>query len=154
MPSWRAGSAAMIVVDTSGVLAVKDEDHPEHGAVAELLRDTSEGLLLSPLVLAECDYMLATRLGDAAAREFLGEVADEAYQLVDFDAGDVATANGVIDRYRDLAIGIADASLVVIAARYQTTRVLSFDQRHFRAVAPLWGAAAFTLVPSDTSRST
>ncbi len=139
----------MIVVDTSGVLAVKDEAHPSHGAVAELLRGPTQSLLLSPLVLAECDYMLATRLGDAAAREFLGEVADGAYQLVDFDSGDLATANGVIDRYQDLAIGAADASLVVIAARYETTRILTFDQRHFRAVAPLWGAANFTLLPTD-----
>lgn len=144
----------MIVVDTSGVLAVKDEDNPQHGAVADVLHETVEDLLLSPLVLAECDYMLATRLGTVAAREFLGEVANGAYQLVDFDSGDVATANGIIDRYRDLAIGIADASLVVIAARYQTTRVLTFDQRHFRAVAPLWGAASFTLLPSDGEGAT
>jgi predicted nucleic acid-binding protein len=143
----------MIVVDTSGVLAVKDEAHPDHGEVAELIRSTTEALLLSPLVLAECDYMLATRLGSAAAREFLGEVADGAYQLVDFDSGDVATGNGVIDRYRDLAIGAADASLVVVAARYETTRILTFDQRHFRAVLPLWGAACFTLLPSDHDRS-
>jgi predicted nucleic acid-binding protein len=106
--------------------------------------------VVSPFVVAECDDMLATRLGTAAAREFLEEVAGEAYQLVDFDAGDVASANGVIDRYADLNVGIADASLVVIAARLQTTEILTFDERHFRAVAPLWGGAAFTLLPHDS----
>ena len=140
----------MIVVDTSGVLAVKDEAHPDHRAVASLLNDSSEELLLSPLVLAECDYMLATRLGDAAAREFLGEVAGGAYQLVEFDSGDVATANGVIDRYQDVSLGVADASLVVLAARYENTRILTFDHRYFRAVAPLWGAPSFTVLPADT----
>ncbi len=144
----------MLVVDTSGVLAAKDADHPQHAAVGELLSDATDELLLSPLVLAECDYMLGSRLGDAAAREFLGEVADGAFQLVDFDPGDLATANGVIDRYHDLAMGAADASLVVIAARYETTRVLTFDQRHFRAIAPLWGAASFTLLPSDDKHAT
>lgn len=139
----------MIVVDTSGVLAAKDESHSEHQAVGNVLRGTADDLLISPLIVAECDYMLATRFGVTAAREFLGEVADGRFQLVDFDSGDVATANGVIDRYRDLAIGIADASLVVIAARYQTTRLLTFDHRHFRAVAPLWGAASFILLPTD-----
>jgi uncharacterized protein len=139
----------MIVVDTSGVLAAKDESHPAHSDVAKTLVEVSDELLLSPFVLAECDYMLATRLGASAAREFLDEVADGAWELVDFDSGDVATACGVIDRYRDLNIGIADASLVVIAARYQTTQVLTFDHRHFRAVAPLWGAAAFSLLPAD-----
>lgn len=147
--SWRAASAAMIVVDTSGVLAAKDESQPQHRGVAEVLRDTQDELLLSPLVLAECDYMLATRLGAAAASEFLDEVAVGAFQLVEFDAGDVAAAKGVIDRYQDLNIGIADASLVVIAARFQTTRVLTSDERHFRLIAPLWGAASFTLLPAD-----
>ncbi len=139
----------MIVVDTSGVLAAKDESHSEHAAVAKTLLDTTDDLLLSPFVLAECDYMLATRLGVTAAREFLNEVTTGAYQLVDFDPGDVATACGIIDRYRDLNIGIADASLVVIAARYQTVQILSFDHRHFRTVAPLWGAPSFSLLPAD-----
>lgn len=140
----------MIVVDTSGVLAAKDEDQPQHAAVARTLGTATEDLLLSPFVFAECDYMLATRLGTAAAREFVGEVVAGAYQLVDFDAGDVAAAGGIVDRYEDLAIGLADASLVVVAARFQTTRILTLDERHFRAVAPLWGAPAFTLLPADT----
>jgi predicted nucleic acid-binding protein len=139
----------VIVVDTSAVLAIKDEDQPEHAAVAQELAAGDEDLLLSPFVLAECDYMLATRLGDSAAREFLGEVAAGAYELVNFDAANVAAANSVIDRFAGLAVGIADASLVVIAALYATTRILSLDARHFRALAPLSGAAAFTLLPAD-----
>jgi hypothetical protein len=139
----------MIVVDTSGVLAAKDEAHPRHATIARVVQEATDAFVLSPFVLAECDHMLATRLGAAAAREFLDEVVGGAYQLVDFDAGDVAAAAGVIDRYQDLSIGIADASLVVIAARHQTTRLLTLDERHFRVVAPLWGAAAFTLLPTD-----
>lgn len=139
----------MIVVDTSGVLALKDEAHPDHEAVAVVIRANATDFLLSPFVLAECDYMLATRLGPAAAREFIGEVSDGAFTLVDFDTGDVAAAAGILDRYTDLNVGIADASLVVIAARYRTTELLTLDQRHFRAVAPLWGAPSFTLLPAD-----
>lgn len=51
--------------------------------------------------------------------------------------------------YAELNIGITDASLVVIAARYNTTRLLTLDQRHFRTVRPLWGASAFRLHPND-----
>lgn len=139
----------MLVIDTSGVLALKDEAHPDHRGVADLIASGEDDLLLSPLVLAECDYMLGSRLGPDAAREFLDEVAMEAYELVDLDAGDIAAAGGVIDRYRDLRIGVADASLVVVAARYQTTRLLTLDYRHFRAVAPFWGGPSFTLLPMD-----
>ncbi|MGF1648070.1 MAG: type II toxin-antitoxin system VapC family toxin [Kineosporiaceae bacterium] len=137
-----------IVVDTSAVLAAKDEDHPYHAAVASVLSADST-FLLSPFVMAECDYMLTSRLSPSAARDFLDEVVTGAYELVDFDAGDVAVAGGIMDRYRDLDIGLADASLSVIAARAQTVRILTFDHRHFRAVAPLWGAPAFVLLPAD-----
>lgn len=140
----------MIVVDTSGILASKDEGHPLHAATAGVIAEGDDELLLSPFVLAETDYMLDSRLGPAAAREFRNEVATEAYLLVDFDAGEVGAANGVIDRYADLRIGIADASLAVVAARFQTTRLLTLDERHFRVVAPLWGAPSFTVLPADT----
>jgi predicted nucleic acid-binding protein len=143
------GSVTAIVVDTSAVLASRDESQPQHAEVAATLTESGEDLLISPFVVAESDYMLATRLGHDAAREFLEDVAAGAYELVDFVAADVASANGVIDRYPGLHIGIADASLVVIAARYETTRLLTFDERHFRTVAPLWGGPAFTLLPSD-----
>ena len=43
---------------------------------------------------------------------------------------------------------IADGSLIVLAAKYQTTRLLTLDERHFRAIRPLH-AVAFTLLPAD-----
>jgi predicted nucleic acid-binding protein len=50
-----------------------------------------------------------------------------------------------------LRLGVADASLVVIAERYATRRLLTFDERTFRAVAPLQGGA-FTILPADQQR--
>jgi predicted nucleic acid-binding protein len=141
----------MIVVDTSGILVLKDESQPEHSAAADLIEGSEEDLLLSPFVLAEAGYMLASRLGQGAANELLDEVVSGAYDLVDFDAGAVASAKGILDRYDDMNIGLTDASLVVIAARFETTRLLTLDERHFRTVAPLWGAPAFTLLPADAS---
>jgi hypothetical protein len=46
-------------------------------------------------------------------------------------------------------IGLTDASLVVIAARYRTSTILTLDERHFRAIRPLDGNA-FTLLPTDS----
>jgi hypothetical protein len=36
----------------------------------------------------------------------------------------------------------------VLAADPKTTRLLTLDERHFRALRPLWGEA-FTLLPAD-----
>jgi predicted nucleic acid-binding protein len=48
----------------------------------------------------------------------------------------------------ELRVGLADASVAVIAAAAKTTRLLTLDERHFRPMRPLWGEA-FTLLPAD-----
>ena len=47
-----------------------------------------------------------------------------------------------------MRIGLADASLVILAARYRTTLLLTPDERHFRAIKPLH-ADAVTILPAD-----
>jgi predicted nucleic acid-binding protein len=52
------------------------------------------------------------------------------------------------EQYADLDLGLADLSVVVLAHRFRTTRLLTFDERDFRAVTPLAGGS-FTLIPRD-----
>ena len=52
----------------------------------------------------------------------------------------------VIERYRDQDIGVTDASLVVLARRYETRRILTLDRRHFEVLRPLNGGR-FQVVP-------
>lgn len=51
-------------------------------------------------------------------------------------------------RYAALNLGLADSSLIALAARYRTRRILTFDERHFRAVTSLDGGT-FTILPAD-----
>ncbi len=48
-----------------------------------------------------------------------------------------------------LGIGLADASVVVLAERYGTYDILTLDERHFRAMRPLTGRRSFRLLPAD-----
>jgi hypothetical protein len=140
----------MIVLDTSGLLAIVDSDQQDHAAVHRAIAAEPGPFLVSPFVLAELDYLLMTRLGVAAETDLLREVAAGVYDLVAFRIEDLVEAADLIERYRDIKIGLADASVAVIAARMRTTRLLTLDQRHFRAIKPLWGAA-FTLLPADAA---
>jgi len=60
----------------------------------------------------------------------------------------VEEAREVVESYRDLRIGLADASIVVLARRYAVSDVLTLDERHFRAI---FGPRdqPFRLLPSD-----
>ena len=124
----------MILLDTSGLLSALDESQRYHHECATSLGEASPPLLLSPFVLAELDYLLVRHIGRRAQAALLEEVARGAYRLEPFGAADVARAKEVVERYADLEIGLADASIVVLAERHASTEVLTLDQRHFRAM--------------------
>ncbi len=138
----------MIILDTSGLLAAIDGSQRQHAEAAAAIRAASGPLLLSPFVLAELDYLLSTKVSQAAAVALLDQVAAGAYRLEPMDAGDIARASEIILRYRDLRLGLADASLVVLAERYDTLDILTLDERHFRAVRGP-GGRSFRLLPAD-----
>ena len=138
----------MIILDTSGLLAAIDGSERLHGAAVAALKATVSPRALSPFVLAELDYLLATRVSTAAARRLLDEVARGAYRLEPFAAVDVAQAVEILDRYRDLDLGLADASILVLAERYGTRDVLTLDERHFRFVRDSHGRP-FRILPAD-----
>lgn len=138
----------MILLDTSGLLAAIDASQQTHAAAAAALEAASSPRLLSPFVLAELDYLLATRVGSAAARTLLGEVARGAYRLEPVGPTDIAAAAEIIERFEDLQIGLADASIVVLADRHGCRDVLTLDDRHFRLLPGPRGEP-FRLLPAD-----
>ena len=69
--------------------------------------------------------------------------------MVEWWASAAPEAAEIAERYADLRLGLTDASLMVLAERLGTTEVATFDERHFRTVRPVSGAATFRLLPSD-----
>ncbi len=138
----------MILLDTSGVLAALFPDQRLHQECAGVLRESRPPRILSPFVLAELDYLILKLAGVETELLFLEEVARGAYELVEFKASDVAAAKGIVRKYRALRLGLADASLLVLANRYATRDVLTLDERHFRAVR-ITGRKSFRVLPAD-----
>jgi predicted nucleic acid-binding protein len=138
----------VILLDTSGLLAAIDAAQRDHAKCAEVIAKSRGPFILSPIVLAELDYLLGTRVGSSAQQAFLGEVARGAYRLEPFGREDVAEASRVCARYEAHRIGIADASIVVLAGRHGARDVLTLDRRHFRALRRPNGRP-FRLLPDD-----
>jgi uncharacterized protein len=138
----------LILADTSGVFAALVANQRLHERAKAALVEAAGPVLLSPFVLAELDYFLARQAGVQAELAFLSEVSAGAYELVAFDAHDVREAESVIERYDDLGIGLADASLVVLAGRHRANRILTLDERHFRVLRTPAGEP-FVVLPAD-----
>src|SRR5579859_5787489 len=75
-----------MIVDSSAVLAFFDRDEPDHAALAAVLSQSSEPLVVSPYVIAEVDYLVGTRLGELAEIAALRELAGGAWDLASFDS--------------------------------------------------------------------
>lgn len=138
----------MILLDTSGVLAWIDRRQRHHQRVAAVMAEVPPPYVFSPFVLAELDYLLATRVGAAAQNALLEEVERGAYRLAPFTAADVGLARQHLRRHSDLDLGLADASILVLAERHRCQDVLTLDQRHFRAVTGPSGKP-LRLLPAD-----
>jgi predicted nucleic acid-binding protein len=138
----------VIVLDTSGLLAALDADQRQHAQAAACMAAATPPFLLSPFVLAELDYLVATRVGSRARVSLLKEVERGAYELQPFATSDVALARVIVERHADLGISLADASVVVLADRHGTRDVLTLDERHFRVLTAS-RKRPFRLLPAD-----
>lgn len=130
----------MTIADTSGLLALFNSREPRHDAIRQLVEALTEPLVVSPFVVAELDYLVATRLGVAAELAVIEELASGAYDLAQLDASDLRECARIVDHYRDQEIGVTDASIVLLASRYETNKILTLDERHFRVLKSLDGA--------------
>lgn len=137
-----------LIVDAGPIVAATDPADPFTDAIERILREEPGELIIPAPVTAEVDYLVGRRHGARVRRAFGRDLAVGRFAVHCLTQHDHRLALDVDERYADLDIGLAGASLVVAAHRHGTTRLLTFDERHFRAVAPLSGGA-FTLLPAD-----
>lgn len=135
----------MTIIDTSALLAFFRADDPHHEAVAAAVASTTMPVL-SPFVIAELDYLVATRFGVRAETAVLAEIASGNFELPIITAADLIVCRRLIEQYVDLAPGLTDTSLVVLADRYGTRRILTLDRWHFTTMRGLDGRP-FDLLP-------
>ena len=138
----------MIVLDTGGLYAALDANEALHGRAVAALVAATPPRVVSPFVLAELDYLIASRVGHQAQMALIDEVTRGAYQLELFASEDVGYAKRIMERYADLRVGLADASVVVLANRHRTLELLCTDERHFWALRGTSGKP-FRLLPLD-----
>jgi uncharacterized protein len=138
----------VIVLDTGGLYAALDANEALHGRTVAALAGSTPPRVISPFVLAELDYLIASRVGHQAQMALIEEITRGAYQLELFSSEDVGHAKRIMDRYADLQIGLADASVVVLANRHRTLDLLCTEERHFRALKGS-GGKPFRLLPFD-----
>jgi predicted nucleic acid-binding protein len=135
-----------LLVDAAPLVALADRRDPLRSAVREALEAERGALVIAAPVTAEADYLLGVRIGQPARLAFLEDLAAGRFAVECLEPDEYAGVTRLERHYLDLDLGLADCATVLLAARLRTRRVLTFDERHFRAVRPLQGGA-FELLP-------
>jgi predicted nucleic acid-binding protein len=124
----------VIIADTSAMLALIDADSEHHDVLRTWYEADPDQWVLPWAILPEIDYLLATRAGDLAQRAFLHDVADSQYPVVWGNGADFNRARELCERYRDLKLGLVDASVMACAERLNAEAIATLDLRHFGVV--------------------
>lgn len=133
-----------VLVDAGPLVALLDRSDDRHEEIVEVLKKIHDPLVSVWPALVEAMYLLSFSW---RAQKALWELIETGtIQLLHLDEADVAPMKGLMEKYRDLPMDMADAALVRIAEREGIRRVLTLDQRDF-SVYRLARKGSFTLLP-------
>ena len=133
-----------VLVDAGPLVALLDRSDRHHGEITAALARIRDDLATVWPVIVEAMYLLSF---DWRAQKALWEMLElGAVRLLPLDEDDVPHMKGLMEKYRDLPMDLADAALVRVAEREGIRRVLTLDQRDF-GVYRLARKGSFTLLP-------
>ncbi|HUG81859.1 MAG TPA: PIN domain-containing protein [Bryobacterales bacterium] len=135
------------VADSGALYALYDAGDKHHLAVRAALAGERGDIIVPAAILSEVDYLLREFLGIDAELDFMEALSAGHYRLEPTTSADIDRCRSLIASYRDLDLGLADCAVIATAERLGINRVLTVDERDFRAVRPLTGP--FVLLPAD-----
>lgn len=133
-----------LIVDTGPLVAMLDATDPDHERCTRVLQQADEARVVPVCVLVEVEYML--RPWPEAFAALLADFEAGSLELVDLPVRWLVRAGELVDEYRDLSLGLVDATVIAATEMLRETKVATLDHRHFAVVRPAH-ASALTLLP-------
>ncbi|GAA1668791.1 type II toxin-antitoxin system toxin ribonuclease C26 [Kribbella yunnanensis] len=138
----------MIVVDTGPLVAAVLHNDQDHRACVDLFTAAhlgGEQLVVPSFVVPEVCYMIQRELGAKVETAFVRSLAEGDFTVADCEPMLDRIAD-LMEKYSDMPLGLADASVVAIAEELGAREVATLDRRHFTVVRPRH-VDALTLLP-------
>lgn len=122
----------MVIADTGFWLALANRDDAHHSAAAAALKELVEPLITTWPVMTETCHLLLRELGVKAQLSFMESFNRRAFQVFSLGEEHGLRIVELMEKYRQLPMDLADASLVIVAESLGHGRILSTDTRDFR----------------------
>jgi predicted nucleic acid-binding protein len=123
-----------LILDTGPLVALLDATDPDHTRCTDLIQASHEPRLVPTCVLVETEYLLRAWPGAFAA--LLAEIDRGGLELLELPKRRVLRAGELVERYRDLSLGLVDASVLAATEMLGEDKLATLDHRHFATVRP------------------
>jgi predicted nucleic acid-binding protein len=123
------------VADTGFVVALLNQTDARHSDVVPIYTRQSS-IFLPQTVLAEVAYLVGRDAGIQTVVAFLRGLTASRFRLTPLIDVDVNRVAAILQVYADSRIDFVDASVMAVAERYESTKILTLDQRDFRLFQP------------------
>jgi len=124
-----------VVADTSFVVALLNRSDARHSDAIPVYTQ-QPSILLPQTVLAEVAYLVGRDAGIQTVVAFLRGLSASRFRLIALTEIDVDCVAEILQAYSDSRIDFVDASVMAVAERYGSTKILTLDQRDFRLFKP------------------
>jgi predicted nucleic acid-binding protein len=118
-----------LLLDTGPFVALVDRSEGRHDQCVAVLEGWTGAVVTTEAVLAETLYLVGPQWrGQKAALEF---ILRGAFQLVPSSHASLQRVAALMERYRNVPMDFADATLVALGEELDTDRVFTLDRRGF-----------------------
>lgn len=136
--------AGELLLDTGAFVALVDRSERRHADCVAVLEAWQGAIVTTEAVLTEALYLTGPRWRDQrVALEF---VVRGAFSLVPASSESTLRVRALMDKYQDVPMDYADATLVALGEELGTDQVFTLDARGFSAYR-LNGRTPFVAMP-------
>lgn len=134
------------LLDSGFFYASIDESDKHHESVKKVVQTIRGNVVLPVPAITETAYFLAKNQGIEETARFLDNLSVTRFQLETPTSEDYRRSAEILRKYSDANIDFVDSVIVAIAERLNIKKILTVDQRHFRAFRPVH-CDAFEILP-------
>ena len=122
----------MILIDTGYWCALGNPKDKFHQLALQVTTTLTEDPVTTWPVITESCHILQRELGAKAASQFINMLRIDSIDIFKIESNHLFRTKTLMEKYADLPMDLADASLVILAEELGHGRILSTDCRDFR----------------------
>lgn len=135
----------MTLVDAGPLIALLARRDKDHKRCLEWIDKLDSPLVTTLAVLTEAMYFLGGAFGWPGQNQLWGMIAENRVELAEIDYDALRRCCELMEKYADVPMDFADATLVALAEQLDTRQIFTLD-RHFR-IYRFRGRRSFDVVP-------